>query len=214
MSSETPQPPPQQPPYAAPYGQPYEQPQPPYPAYPPPRKGMPGWVWVLLGCGCLGFVVIPAILAAILFPVFSQAREAARSASCMSNEKQMSLGLLMYAQDYDQKLPPSTQWMALESPYIKNDSVYHCPSLHADGPTAYGYAMYSPLSGTLTTDVANPQQVPLLFDSSNLAYNATDTGTSFANPPRHRGSNNVAYLDGHAVRTLNLNGGRAPGASF
>jgi prepilin-type N-terminal cleavage/methylation domain-containing protein/prepilin-type processing-associated H-X9-DG protein len=51
-------------------------------------------------------IAIIAILAAILFPVFAQAREKARQASCLSNVKQLTLGLLMYAQDYDEALCP------------------------------------------------------------------------------------------------------------
>jgi prepilin-type N-terminal cleavage/methylation domain-containing protein len=50
-------------------------------------------------------IAIIAILAAILFPVFAQAREAARKTSCISNMKQIGLGLLMYAGDYDEVLP-------------------------------------------------------------------------------------------------------------
>jgi prepilin-type N-terminal cleavage/methylation domain-containing protein/prepilin-type processing-associated H-X9-DG protein len=49
-------------------------------------------------------IAIIAILAAILFPVFAQAREKARAASCLSNLKQISLGLMMYTQDYDEVL--------------------------------------------------------------------------------------------------------------
>ena len=50
-------------------------------------------------------IAIIAILAAILFPVFAQAREAARKASCLSNIKQFGLATLMYVQDYDDMLP-------------------------------------------------------------------------------------------------------------
>src|SRR6195952_4329380 len=50
-------------------------------------------------------IAIIAILAAILFPVFAQAREKARQTSCLSNMKQLSLGLLMYVQDYDETWP-------------------------------------------------------------------------------------------------------------
>jgi len=53
-------------------------------------------------------IAIIAILAAILFPVFAQAREQARSASCLSNLKQIGLGIKMYAQDYDEKFPMGT----------------------------------------------------------------------------------------------------------
>ncbi|MBC7806023.1 MAG: prepilin-type N-terminal cleavage/methylation domain-containing protein, partial [Akkermansiaceae bacterium] len=50
-------------------------------------------------------IAIIAILAAILFPVFAQAREKARSASCLSNLKQMGTALIMYSQDYDGGFP-------------------------------------------------------------------------------------------------------------
>lgn len=52
-------------------------------------------------------IAIIAILAAILFPVFAQAREAARKASCQSNLKQLALGAMMYAQDFDESFPTS-----------------------------------------------------------------------------------------------------------
>src|SRR5205823_175043 len=50
-------------------------------------------------------IAIIAILAAILFPVFAQARESARTTSCLSNTKQLGLGILQYIQDYDEKFP-------------------------------------------------------------------------------------------------------------
>src|SRR5690348_16265574 len=50
-------------------------------------------------------IAIIAILAAILFPVFAQAREKARQAACLSNMKQIGTGLMMYAQDYDETYP-------------------------------------------------------------------------------------------------------------
>lgn len=53
-------------------------------------------------------IAIIAILAAILFPVFAQAREQARSISCLSNNKQIGLGVKMYAQDYDENFPMGT----------------------------------------------------------------------------------------------------------
>src|SRR5579885_3844860 len=52
-------------------------------------------------------IAIIAILAAILFPVFAQAREKARQADCLSNEKQLALGVLQYVQDYDERIMPA-----------------------------------------------------------------------------------------------------------
>lgn len=83
-------------------------------------------------------IAIIAILAAILFPVFAQAREKARQTSCLSNMKQLGLGLNMYAQDYDGtlsqtswevgKLKAKVHWSYLVQPYVKNDQIFVCPS--------------------------------------------------------------------------------------
>src|SRR5437868_12624184 len=88
-------------------------------------------------------IAIIAILAAILFPVFAQAREAARKASCQSNLNQIGKGAMMYSQDYDEILVPSyldysagpqnkepygwAGWSDLIQPYIKNYKVLRCP---------------------------------------------------------------------------------------
>jgi len=81
-------------------------------------------------------IAIIAILAAILFPVFARAREKARQTSCLSNQKQIALALLMYAQDYDDSFygmwwgygsPNSLARIYLE-PYIQNAQIWRCPS--------------------------------------------------------------------------------------
>ncbi|BCM93800.1 hypothetical protein IAD21_05691 [Abditibacteriota bacterium] len=87
-------------------------------------------------------IAIIAILAAILFPVFSRARENARRASCQSNLKQIGLGFMQYAQDFDGWTPGSitygkqlsgttnrgTSWPTTIFPYIKSEQVFTCPS--------------------------------------------------------------------------------------
>src|ERR671937_745362 len=92
-------------------------------------------------------IAIIAILAAILFPVFAQAREKARQTTCVSNMKQLGLGIVMYAQDYDDAMPygymysadRKTLWWWQDSirPYVKNEAVYTCPSAspHVDWRT-------------------------------------------------------------------------------
>src|SRR5437899_12340722 len=71
-------------------------------------------------------IAIIAILAAILFPVFAQAREKARQASCLSNQKQIGTAIMMYVQDYGETYPlystyPSEQlhWYDMINPYVK-----------------------------------------------------------------------------------------------
>ena len=82
-------------------------------------------------------IAIIAILAAILFPVFARARENARKSTCQSNLKQLSTGILMYTQDYDEmfgNLGYCNQpggalfWHDIISPYLKNTGVFRCPS--------------------------------------------------------------------------------------
>jgi prepilin-type processing-associated H-X9-DG protein len=81
-------------------------------------------------------IAIIAILAAILFPVFAQAREKARQIACLSNTKQMALGVMQYAQDYDDTLPVigdnaacRGRWQYQIFPYVKNEQVFTCPNL-------------------------------------------------------------------------------------
>src|SRR5947207_1777505 len=67
-----------------------------------PMHRRPGFTLIEL----LVVIAIIAILAAILFPVFAQAREKARQTTCLSNLRQMGWGLQMYGQDYDERMPP------------------------------------------------------------------------------------------------------------
>jgi prepilin-type N-terminal cleavage/methylation domain-containing protein/prepilin-type processing-associated H-X9-DG protein len=76
-------------------------------------------------------IAIIAILAAILFPVFSRARENARRASCQSNLKQIGLGIVQYSQDYDERMVMvngPTIWHSAVQPYVKSIQLFKCPS--------------------------------------------------------------------------------------
>jgi len=97
-------------------------------------------------------IAIIAILAAILFPVFAQAREEARKTSCLSNTKQLALGCIMYVQDYDETLVMGWNgtlpgvlrdngavyrnwfpWCTAIQPYMKNLQVDNCPDNPGNG---------------------------------------------------------------------------------
>jgi prepilin-type N-terminal cleavage/methylation domain-containing protein/prepilin-type processing-associated H-X9-DG protein len=81
-------------------------------------------------------IAIIAILAAILFPVFAQARESARKATCTSNLKQVGTATLMYVQDYDEMFPPTQDGanMVLCQPYLKSMAVWACPTISGNYP--------------------------------------------------------------------------------
>jgi prepilin-type N-terminal cleavage/methylation domain-containing protein/prepilin-type processing-associated H-X9-DG protein len=84
-------------------------------------------------------IAIIAILAAILFPVFAQAREKARAISCLSNLKQCGLAYAMYVQDYDETSPKmgrGVDWWSIIYPYTKNLQMYICPDRNEGSETS------------------------------------------------------------------------------
>lgn len=105
-------------------------------------------------------IAIIAILAAILFPVFAQAREKARQASCLSNAKQTSLAVQMYIQDYDESFPNAQpggwqwteSWLVHVQPYIKSFQVLLCPSDSVKRPDWSGPAFSYPANGVVCFD--------------------------------------------------------------
>jgi hypothetical protein len=87
----------------------------------------------------VGLFLMIAVMAAILFPVFARAREKARQTTCLSNLKQISVGLRMYANDNAERLPPGSDWGKACSLYIKprpqGPDLWTCPSF--DPPKQY-----------------------------------------------------------------------------
>ncbi len=93
-------------------------------------------------------IAIIAILAAILFPVFQKVRENARRTACLSNLKQIGLGVTQYTQDADEKMPNGDSpygsgagWASQIYPYVKSINVFHCPDDSTVGPKASSYAI-------------------------------------------------------------------------
>ncbi len=141
-------------------------------------------------------IAIIAILAAILFPVFAQAREKARTASCSSNARQMGLAINMYKQDYDERFPfggwrpppgpnggtGTWDWQNSTAPYIKNKGVYFCPSSTDDNeqadPTSWSW---------------NRNPVSYLYNNQ-LGQNRTPVSDAAVTQP----SNCWMVLDGHS----------------
>jgi prepilin-type N-terminal cleavage/methylation domain-containing protein/prepilin-type processing-associated H-X9-DG protein len=106
-------------------------------------------------------IAIIAILAAILFPVFSRARENARRSSCQSNLKQLGLGIMQYTQDYDERMPRSQylddgndSWKDNIYAYVKSTQVFSCPSNPAKNLTSN---TVWPISGNYAANVFNGQ---------------------------------------------------------
>lgn len=168
------------------------------------RRGFQIWEWIAL-------VFLGLVLAAIFFPVYACAcGEAAPTVICVSNVKQLTLGHLMYAADWNDHLPPSTAWMDATRPYIRSDVIFHHPKtdpplgLSKDG---YGYSFNSDLAWQNTEKIAKPDRTPILFDSVNYARNAADPLLSLPMPGRHKGRNVMGFVDGHAKPIATLPSG-------
>jgi prepilin-type N-terminal cleavage/methylation domain-containing protein/prepilin-type processing-associated H-X9-DG protein len=135
-------------------------------------------------------VAIIAILAAILFPVFAQAREKARQTTCTSNVKNLGLAVMLYTQDYDDTYPPvwynpDGHWANDIIPYIGQGGdgpkklwtkgIMHCPSAGIDG---WAYALSTALSawdaklnawnGLPTSVVSHPAGVIMIAEAPQV----------------------------------------------
>jgi prepilin-type N-terminal cleavage/methylation domain-containing protein len=132
-------------------------------------------------------IAIIAILAAILFPVFAQAREKARQSSCLSNTKQMGLGIMMYTQDYDETYPQAywytndtdgsagyNQWSGMIQPYVKNVGIFVCPSDPNKGiiPTNPGLDLQAPRISYVANAAVLPRKRRSI-DPANVASAAS-----------------------------------------
>jgi prepilin-type N-terminal cleavage/methylation domain-containing protein/prepilin-type processing-associated H-X9-DG protein len=120
-------------------------------------------------------IAIIAILAAILFPVFAQAREKARATTCSSHLRQLGLATLMYGQDWDEIYPPvyvdvptaanRRVWVDLIQPYTKNTQMFRCPSATTakriwSAPSGLSSNYCMPMNGHLFTEGwANPRRM-------------------------------------------------------
>jgi prepilin-type N-terminal cleavage/methylation domain-containing protein/prepilin-type processing-associated H-X9-DG protein len=163
-------------------------------------------------------IAIIAILAAILFPVFAQAREKARQAACFSNMKNLGLAVTMYVQDYDESFPMwhwarRTQpqpliWYHAIKPYTKNLAVYICPSDKRKilDPGWGPEATWPELNSKWTAHISYGYNEPLLNGNDNGTQKEKGGPTTLAMIPEPAsyyviGDSASALVDGWCVPT-------------
>ncbi|HEX9998099.1 MAG TPA: H-X9-DG-CTERM domain-containing protein [Abditibacterium sp.] len=112
---------------------------------------------------------------------------------CQTNLKQIGLGILMYAQDYDEKLPLAKPWIDVLQPYLKSEQIFNCPSLPKGA--RYGYAYNSKLSSKNEAIIPNLAETVSVYETSVLKRNAYGMGENRAF--RHEDGANYAFVDGH-----------------
>ncbi len=135
-------------------------------------------------------IAIIAILASILFPVFAQARAAAKKTACLSNMKQIGLGFTMYANDSNESFPvgayntfsPGAGWAGAIRPYLKNTGVLQCPDDTTANVAAQGggYAK-SRVSYVYNTNIAkNPASASHTAPASTILATEGDADVAEA----------------------------------
>jgi prepilin-type N-terminal cleavage/methylation domain-containing protein/prepilin-type processing-associated H-X9-DG protein len=157
-------------------------------------------------------IAIIAILAAILFPVFARARENARRASCMSNLKQIGLGVMMYIQDYDggypfmyqpyPGMPPVRQssgtwyWQDIIYPYVKSTQVFFCPS---SGGNTYAIDRNYGVNNFMIQANTNPPFKEPALASASSTYMIMDSGTYYINTDKVSPARQFQWLPGNGL---------------
>lgn len=167
-------------------------------------------------------IAIIAILAAILFPVFARARAKARQTACLSNVKQISLALMMYAQDNDECYPvvdhdSGYSWWEPLQAYVKNAQIFRCPAYRAAASEPWTDYLLNGLfaHGAAMAIFEKPaEQIAIAIRKPGTMYEGyhpwPDDGTSWNDLSQysyfqnliatdiHNGGANYGFADGHA----------------
>ena len=139
-----------------------------------------------------------SFLCGMLLPALNQARDRARTAACISNLKQISLGLMMYANDNKEHFPAPNGYRGLQllidNEYLTDMSTYSCPSstVSYQGKKLTSECPYIYVGGALgaINKLKNPSRIPVVFER----------------PGNHKKYAVVAFADGH-VETVQIPGG-------
>ncbi len=132
---------------------------PPSDAPPPHKSGVPGWAKWVIGCGAMLMCCCP-IGGAVLFPVFSQARQAANSSQSLIHMKQIGAALSLYTAEHDDFTPPSQGWNAALTTYGPDLGADNLTDpLLRDSPERRGYGMNLGISMKSVVAMEDPSKV-------------------------------------------------------
>lgn len=153
--------------------------------------------WALVAWWAIPTGIALLCCGAVLFPIF-QGAKVASDKDCLSNVRQLALSMVMYSNDYDDRLPEREKWYDASMLFTKQR--YRCPKVpeSINGASTVGFAFNSRLDRLDVVKAVDPQDTVMLYDSVDLLPNASDPVTSVPVDPRHNGLNCFGYMDGHA----------------
>jgi prepilin-type processing-associated H-X9-DG protein len=131
----------------------------------------------------------------VLYPFFAQPHAPVGRPSYLSNVKQLGLGVLMYAQDFDDRFPPASQWEDVTKSYVKNNNLYKC----RQSKSLYGYAFNKGLDRLPLKKVKDEKATVMIFEADAIYINVTGGKEMLVPEPRHGGKNVFGFVDGHAT---------------
>jgi hypothetical protein len=173
---------------------------PPY-AEPPKKNNSTMIILIVVGAIAVGGCAVIAIGAAILFPVFSQARLAAKDTQSMSNLKQIGTALQIYASETDGRLPNATRWQEdlIDARLVRDATIFEDPILGVGGGRVHGYAMNLAANGVNIFALSSPDRSVVTFTSKVLAADAAGAEGSVRLTPR--GKALIGFADGSCRAT-------------
>ena len=146
-------------------------------------------------------LVIPVILlVAVLFPIFRCARIAAQERLCVQHLKTLGMAMLLYAEDWNERYPPSRTWCDSTRPYVRSLDDYRCPAARH---LRCGYAMNARLDRFKMQEMTEPNETVMLFDAIG-GWNLAGGKELIAR--RHSGGAVLAFADGHAAYRYKVDG--------
>ena len=134
------------------------------------------------------------VMAAMLLPALAQAKSKAQTINCMNNVKQLTLGVMIYAEANGDRCPPANTWCDAIVKNVGSEKTFHCPS--ASASSRCSYAFNQKLGGVSTVKIMNPAQTVMIFEADG-GWNASGDRELMLQSPRHAQRFIVGFADGH-----------------
>lgn len=145
--------------------------------------------WALLAIVVLGGACV------LMLPFGGHSKEGAKRFACLSNVKQLTVALNLYAEKFDGRYPSPSWWPHLK-PLVKSEDLLTCPVMYTEN-RRFGYAMNLALVGKRAAAFKDPAKEILIFETAALGEGVVANLAAMVGE-RHKGGSNLGFADGHA----------------